>query len=99
MFTDKTLQVIGNKYHKSNAQVILKWLIQRGVIVVCKTVHLERMQENFNVFDFELSKEDMETIASLDEFKSIFFSHMDPTTVEWFVKMVEIRRSQKNKNK
>lgn len=92
MFTDKTLKTIGDKYKKTNAQVILRWLVQRGIIVVCKTTHLERMQENFNVFDFELSKEDMKTIASLDESTSAFLSHTDPNIVEWFVKMVDIRK-------
>lgn len=95
MFTDKTLKAIGDKYHKTNAQVILRWLIQRGIIAVCKTVHLQRMQENFNIFDFKLSNDDMNIIASLDEFKSIFMSHMDPTTVEQFVKIVELKRTKK----
>lgn len=83
MFTNPTLVEIGKKYNKSAAQVILRWLIQRGVIVVCKSTHLERIQENFNVFDFKLSKEDMDKIKALDTGDSLFFNHQDPKMVEW----------------
>ena len=92
MFTNETLVNIGKKYDKSAAQVILRWLIQRGVIIACKSTHIERMEENFNVFDFELSKEDMDAIKALDANDSLFFNHQDPNMVEWFDKMVNERR-------
>lgn len=98
MFTNPILKAIGDKYEKTNAQVILRWLIQRGVLVVCKSTHIERMQENFNVFDFKLSDEDMKLITSIDETSSAFFSHYDPNMVEWFAKMVEERKTNKGKN-
>lgn len=94
MFTNPTLVEIGKKYNKSAAQVILRWLIQRGVIVVCKSTHLERIQENFNVFDFKLSKEDMDKIKALDTGDSLFFNHQDPKMVEWFDQMVMVRRNK-----
>lgn len=92
MFTNETLVNIGKKYNKTSAQVILRWLIQRGVIIACKSTHVERMQENFQVFDFELTKEDMEKIQSLNENNSLFFNHQDPKMVEWFDKMIQVRR-------
>ena len=92
MFTNETLVNIGKKYGKSAAQVILRWLIQRGVIIACKSTHIERMKENFDVFDFELPKEDMEEIRKLDSSDSLFFNHQDPDMVEWFDKMVKQRR-------
>ena len=92
MFTNETLVNIGKKYGKTSAQVILRWLIQRGVIIACKSTHIERMEENFNVFDFELSDEDMEEIKKLDSNDSLFFNHQDPAMVEWFDKMVMERR-------
>ncbi len=96
MFENPVLNEIGAKYHKSAAQVILRWHLQRGVVVIPKSTHIERMQENLNVFDFELSSEDMEKIASLDTKTSAFFSHDDPGMVEWFVKMVEERKEKHN---
>lgn len=92
LFTNETLVSIGKKYNKSSAQVMLRWLIQRGVIVACKSTHIERMQENINVFDFELTEEDMNSIKTLDTSNSLFFSHYDPNMVEWFDKMVKERR-------
>ena len=94
MFSNPTLVEIGKKYNKSTAQVILRWLIQRGVIIACKSTHKERMEENFNVFDFELSNEDMEAIKALDTSDSLFFNHQDPSMVEWFDKMVYERRNK-----
>ncbi len=94
MFSNPTLVEIGKKYNKSTAQVILRWLIQRGVIIACKSTHKERMEENFNVFDFELSNEDMEAIKALDTSDSLFFNHQDPSMVEWFDKMVYERRDK-----
>lgn len=92
LFTNETLVSIGKKYNKSSAQVMLRWLIQRGVIIACKSTHIERMQENINVFDFELTEEDMNSIKTLDTSNSLFFSHYDPNMVEWFDKMVKERR-------
>lgn len=92
MFTNPVLAEIGSKYGKTVAQVILRWHIQRGIVVIPKSTHIERMEENFNVFDFSLSEEDMKTITSLDKNESSFFSHQDPNMVEWFVKMVEERK-------
>ena len=94
MFSNPTLVEIGKKYNKSVAQVILRWLIQRGVIIACKSTHKERMEENFKVFDFELSNEDMEAIKALDTSDSLFFNHQDPSMVEWFDKMVYERRDK-----
>lgn len=94
MFSNPTLVEIGKKYNKSAAQVILRWLIQRGVIIACKSIHKERMEENFKVFDFELSNEDMEAIKALDTSDSLFFNHQDPSMVEWFDKMVYERRDK-----
>lgn len=95
LFTDKTIAEIAKKYNKSVAQVILRWEIQRDIVVIPKSVHIERMSENFNVFDFELTKSDMKTIAALDKNQSSFFSHTDPNMVEWFVKLVEERKQKK----
>lgn len=92
LFTNETLASIGKKYNKSSAQVVLRWLVQRGVIVACKSTHIERMQENINVFDFELTEEDMNSIKTLDTSNSLFFSHNDPNMVEWFDKIVKERR-------
>ena len=88
LFEDKVLKSIGEKYHKSTAQVMLRWNIQRGVVVIPKSTHYERMVENFNVFDFKLSDEDMQAIKALDKAESSFFSHYDPKIVEWFMQMV-----------
>lgn len=84
-FTNETLKAIGDKYNKSAAQVALRFLIQRGIIVIPKSTHKERMIENFDVFDFVLAEEDMSAIASLDKAESLFFSHYDPETVKWLI--------------
>jgi 2,5-diketo-D-gluconate reductase A len=94
MFSNPVLQEIGNVYGKSNAQVILRWLIQRGIVVIPKSTHKDRMIQNMEVFDFMLCDEDMKKIEQLDEKKSSFFSHQDPNMVEWFVKMVEERKNR-----
>lgn len=91
-FGNEVIQSIGAKYGKTTAQVMLRWQIQRGIVVIPKSTHYERMEENFDVFDFELSKEDMNVIAELDTATSSFFSHQDPAMVEWFVNMVEERK-------
>lgn len=83
LFHNELLGSIGRKYNKSIAQVVLRWLTQRGVIAIPKTVHKKRMEENFNIFDFELSAEDMEAIKTLDSNKSAFFNHRDPAMVKW----------------
>lgn len=94
LFENDTLRAIGEKYGKTAAQVMLRWHIQRGVVVIPKSTHRERMEENLNVFDFELTAQDMEQIAALDKKESSFFSHYDPAIVEWFVQMVEERKKQ-----
>lgn len=96
MFNLPTLKAIGEKHHKTVAQVILRWHLQRGIVVIPKSTHIERMKENFDVFDFELSKDDMASIEALDKNQSAFFSHTDPNMVEWFVKMVEERKENKD---
>ena len=92
MFEIPELKAIGEKYGKTPAQVMLRWHIQRGIVVIPKSTHVERMEENYNVFDFALTAEDMKIIAGLDKKQSSFFSHTDPNMVEWFVKMVEERK-------
>lgn len=99
LFTDETIAKIAAKYNKSVAQVILRWELQRGIVVIPKSVHIERMQENFNVFDFELTGEDMAIMATLDKKQSSFFSHTDPAMVEWFAKMVEERKNNHGNDK
>ena len=99
MFEEPVLKEIGLKYGKTPAQVILRWHLQRGIIVIPKSTHRERMEENINVFDFELSQEDMDKIAALDKKQSSFFSHTDPGMVEWFGKMVEERKHQHDSTK
>ncbi|MDR3668125.1 MAG: aldo/keto reductase [Ignavibacteriaceae bacterium] len=83
IFKNELLVSIAGKYNKSVAQVILRWLTQRGIIGIPKSVRKERMVENFNIFDFELNSEDMESIISLDTKKSLFFDHRDPAMVKW----------------
>ena len=94
MFELPELKIIAEKYNKSVAQVILRWHLQRGIVVIPKSTHIERMKENFDVFGFELTADDMSAITSLDKNTSLFFSHTDPNMVEWFVKMVEERKKQ-----
>lgn len=94
MFDLPELKAIGEKYGKTVAQVILRWHLQSGVVVIPKSTHKARMKENFQVFDFTLTDEDMQAIAALDQNTSAFFSHQDPAMVEWFVKMVEERKQR-----
>ncbi|KIC94270.1 2,5-diketo-D-gluconic acid reductase [Flavihumibacter solisilvae] len=83
IFQNHLLLSIGKKYNKSIAQVILRWLVQRDIVAIPKSVRKERMEENFNIFDFELSAEDMEAIKTLDTRTSSFFDHRDPAMVKW----------------
>ena len=94
LFENPVLARIGAKYGKTPAQVMLRWHLQRGVVVIPKSTHIERMRENLDVFDFTLTTEDLAAIAALDQKRSAFFSHQDPAMVEWFVKMVEERKHQ-----
>lgn len=84
-FTNSLLSQIGAKYGKTVAQVALRWLIQRGVIIIPKSTHIERMQQNFDIFDFQLSPEDMASIATLDAGKSLFFDHHEAETTRMFM--------------
>ena len=99
LFTNPVLSGIGAKYGKSAAQVMLRWAIQRNIVVLPKSTHKERMIQNLDVFDFALTDGDMAAIAELDTKTSAFFSHTDPNMVEWFVKMVEERKkNQRSEN-
>lgn len=82
LFTNETLSEIGHKYNKTVAQVVLRWLVQRGIVVIPKSVRKERMEENFNVFDFKLSQENMEAITLMDQNKGLFVVHEDPAFVK-----------------
>jgi diketogulonate reductase-like aldo/keto reductase len=82
LFHNKLLASIGEKYNKTIAQVVIRWLTQRGIIAIPKSTHKERMEENFNIFDFDLSAEDMEAIKTLDTNASLFFDHRDPAMVK-----------------
>ena len=82
-FTNPVLKAIGEKYGKSVAQTALRFLIQRGVVVIPKSTHKERMEQNLDVFDFSLSADDMEAVGKLDKGESLFFSHYAPETVKW----------------
>lgn len=84
-FNTPELKEIGAKYGKTPAQVALRFLLQSDVVVIPKSTHIERMQENFDVFDFALDEIDMQKLSALDTDKSLFFSHYDPATVEWFM--------------
>lgn len=90
-FTNPTLVEIGEKYGKSSAQVALRFLLQSDVVVIPKSTHKERMEQNISVFDFTLSSEDMAAIRQLDEGESLFFSHYDPATVEMLTNMGKTR--------
>ncbi|MEC0107572.1 aldo/keto reductase [Paenibacillus taichungensis] len=83
LFQNDVLLSIAKKVNKSVAQVVLRWLTQRDVVVIPKSVRKERIVENFNIFDFELSQDDMESITALDTKQSLFFSHNDPEMVKW----------------
>lgn len=84
-FTNETLAAIGAKYGKSVAQVALRWLLQRGIIIIPKSTHIERMQQNIDIFDFSLTDEDMDAIAKLDTGKSLFFDHHSAEATRMFM--------------
>ena len=88
MFTNETLVSVGKKYEKSSAQVALRFLTQEGIVVIPKSVKKERMEQNFNIFDFELTNEEIEQIRTLDLGHSLFFSHHDPETVEMIINLI-----------
>lgn len=92
MFHNEVLQAIGEKHNKSVAQVILRWLYQRGIVSLAKSVHEERIKENFDIYSFELDNEDMKKIETLDTKTSSFFSHQDPGIIEWFGQLIQERR-------
>ena len=86
LFSNPVLSSIGQQYGKSVGQVVLRWLLQRGVVSLAKSVRKERMKENFDIFDFELNDRDIEKITALETGNSAFFSHRDPDRVEWITK-------------
>lgn len=94
LFENSVLVRLAEKYNKTTAQIILRWHIQRGIVVIPKSTHKARMEENLQVFDFVLEPEDMNRISALDKKQSAFFSHSDPAMVEWFVQMVEERKGK-----
>lgn len=94
MFNHPVLKEIADTYQKSVAQVILRWLTQRNIVVLSKTIHPHRMAENIDIFDFELSEKDMQTIATLDTKESLFFNHQSADTVEMFINMVQTRKNK-----
>ena len=95
MFHNETLVSIANKHQRSVAQVILRWLYQRGIVSLAKSTHANRIKENFDIYTFSLDEEDMNQIASLDTKTSSFFSHQDPNIIEWFGKLIVERRKQR----
>lgn len=95
MFTNETLVKIANKHNRSVAQVILRWLYQRGIVSLAKSVHENRIKENFDIYSFSLDEDDMKLIETLDNKKSSFFNHSDPNSVEMFGRLVLERRKQK----
>ena len=94
MFQHPVLKQIADQHHKSIAQIILRWLMQRDIVALAKSTHIERMKENIDMFDFVLSKEDMAKITALDEKASLFFDHQTPETVDMFVSMIERRKDK-----
>ena len=94
MFTNPTLVAIGERYGKSAAQVILRWLMQRDIVALPKSMHKERMEQNIDIFDFALSDADMAEIAALDTKTSLFFDHSSPEAVERLARLVEERKGR-----
>lgn len=94
MFELPELENIARRYKKSVAQIILRWNVQRGIVAIPKSGNFERMKENINVFDFNLTDSDMERIERIDRERSLFFSHTDPVTVEWFAQKFYRHRNE-----
>ena len=94
MFSNPVLKEIGDNHNKSIAQIILRWLTQRGVVVLAKTISIDRMKENINVLDFKLTDEEMEKIKVLDKRESSFFNHQTPEAVEMFLNFIDERRNR-----
>lgn len=94
IFTNPVLMDIAKKYNRSTAQVMIRWQVQRGIVCLTKSVKPERMAENFDVMNYELSADDMARIQSLDTKTSLFFSHQDPATVDFFINLVKERRNK-----
>lgn len=94
MFTNPVLVTIAQEHSKSVAQVILRWLMQRDVVAVCKSVHKERMAQNLDIFDFSLTEQDMEQIAALNVKNSLFFDHQSPETVDFMKGLIEQRKGK-----
>ena len=99
LFENETLNKIAKAHNKSVAQVILRWELQNDVIVIPKSTHKERMEENFNILDFTLTEKEMEAINNIDTDNSLFFSHYDPKMVEWFADIVVQRRNNNDHTK
>lgn len=96
IFSHPTLVAIAEKYGKSTAQIMIRWQVERGIVCLTKSVKPERMAENIDVFDFNLTDEDMTAIAELDTKESLFFNHQDPSTVDMFLHLIEQRKNGKN---
>ena len=94
-FTHPVLQRIGAAHHKTAAQAALRFLLQKDIVVIPKSVHKERMAQNLDIFDFSLSDGEMKELEGLDEKESLFFSHYDPKMVEWFYDMIKARKLRK----
>ena len=94
MFKNESLAQIANKHNKTVAQVILRWLLQREIVSLAKSVHENRIKENYDIFSFSLDEEDMNLIATLDKQTSSFFSHQDPKMIEWFGDLIIQRRGK-----
>lgn len=94
MFSNPVLKEIGDNHNKSIAQVILRWLTQRGVVALSKSTRIDRMKENINVLDFKLTDEEMEKISTLDKKESSFFNHQTPEAVEMFLDFIDERRNK-----
>ena len=94
MFTNPVLKEISETYQKSVAQIILRWLMQRDIVTLAKSTHINRMKENFEIFDFKLSETDMKKITKLDTNTSLFFNHQTPEAVDMFVNMIQDRKGK-----
>ncbi len=94
MFDNEVLLSIAKKHDKSVAQVILRWLYQRGIVSLAKSTHENRIKENFDIYSFSLDEDDIKLIEALDKRESIFFSHQDPAIIEWFGKLIIERRGK-----